>query len=130
MLVYGDPPIDRPVIGHACNRPDCCNPTHLSAVTQSENIQYMYDCNRHPVHYSKTRPELLSRGDKHYSRTNPGRLARGERNGFAKMSETTVREIRALHAAGVKQAEIARRLSLNFSTVSVIVRRKTWRHVE
>lgn len=30
------------VVDHLCNRPACCNPAHLEAVTQSENLRRKY----------------------------------------------------------------------------------------
>jgi hypothetical protein len=35
------------VIGHSCNNERCCNPNHLGAVTQSDNILYSIICGRH-----------------------------------------------------------------------------------
>lgn len=130
-LVYGQIP-EGLVISHRCNNPPCCNPTHLDAVTHSENIQYMYECGRaysQGKHYSQLRPEVLSRGDGHYSRRQPERLARGERNGFAKLTEDIVREVRRLYAEGITQTEIERRLGVDQTNVSLIVRRKRWAHV-
>jgi hypothetical protein len=130
-LVYGEIP-DGLVISHTCNNAPCCNPTHLKAMTQSENIRYMYECKRaysQGRHYSQLRPEVLSRGDAHYSRQQPERLARGERSGTAKLTADMVREIRRLLADGVTQTEIERRLGIDQTTVSQIARRKTWGHV-
>jgi hypothetical protein len=130
-LVYGEIP-DGLVVSHACNNAPCCNPTHLKAVTQSENVRYMYLSGRaysQGQHYSKLRPEALSRGDAHYSRQHPERLARGERNGAATLTADKVREIRRMFADGVTQTEIGRRLGVAQTNVSLIVRGKRWAHV-
>lgn len=36
-------------ITHVCNNTACCNPEHLTAGTQSENMRYMGRCGRKPV---------------------------------------------------------------------------------
>jgi DNA-binding CsgD family transcriptional regulator len=36
------------VILHSCDNPKCCNPSHLSAGTQKQNVQEAYDRGRQP----------------------------------------------------------------------------------
>ena len=55
--------------------------------------------------------------------------AQGERHGNSKLNADAVREIRRLYAQGIKQTDLAKRFSLNQTTVSGIVRRTSWRHV-
>lgn len=37
VIAYGDP--GELVVDHLCGRPGCCNPAHLEAVTQQENVR-------------------------------------------------------------------------------------------
>lgn len=46
-LVYGPVPEDKPYVCHTCNRPPCCEPTHLYADTEEGNSRYMVDQGRH-----------------------------------------------------------------------------------
>jgi len=50
----------------------------------------------------------------------------GEEVGTAILTETHVRAVRALHAAGFRQFEIVATTGISASQVSRIVRRKTW----
>lgn len=54
---------------------------------------------------------------------------RGERNHMAKLTESDVREIRRLAAAGALKYRIAEQYGLCKSAVGQIVRRKSWTHV-
>lgn len=69
---------ERPLVCHRCNRPWCCEPTHLYAGSHSENARYMGETGRHS---SQTHPERVPRGDRHWSRREPERIARGDKNG-------------------------------------------------
>jgi hypothetical protein len=58
------------------------------------------------------------------------RTARGEQHGQAKLTEASVRDIRARYdAGGVSQTALALEYGIGQMTVSWIVRRKTWAHV-
>ncbi|WP_143806189.1 HNH endonuclease, partial [Oenococcus oeni] len=46
ILVYGYIPEDRPNVLHICDAPACCNPSHLVAGTQKDNVRHMYERNR------------------------------------------------------------------------------------
>jgi hypothetical protein len=54
---------------------------------------------------------------------------RGERHGRTFLSEQNIREIRRLYSDGMSQAKIADIFNSDQSSVSAIVRRKTWGHV-
>jgi DNA invertase Pin-like site-specific DNA recombinase len=55
---------------------------------------------------------------------------RGSAHGRAKLSEDIVREIRRLYATGeFTQQELALRFGVSKHTISLIVRRKIWKHV-
>ena len=92
---------------HSCDNPRCINIEHLSVGTYSDNTM---DASR------------------------KGRLAvrpspRGERNPTAKLNEVAVRVIRQLYAEGRTQAELAAAYGVRSNNISLIVNRKTWRHV-
>lgn len=64
------------------------------------------------------------------SEVSRGTRNRGIRNGQAVLSEDAVREIRDEYAGGgVSQASVAARHGVCHTTVSVIVRRKYWKHL-
>jgi DNA-binding XRE family transcriptional regulator len=55
---------------------------------------------------------------------------RGERNNRAKLSDSDVRQIRALYGAGgVLQHELAARFGVTQSTIGSIVTGETWKHI-
>ena len=68
-------------------------------------------------------------GDRHGSSTHPESRPRGEKIGSHKISEKDVREIRKLAASGMFQREIGILFSLDQSSVSDVVNRKTWFHI-
>lgn len=133
-LTYGPIPEGMQVL-HNCpdgDNPSCCNPRHLWLGTQLENIEDARKKGRVASgerHSSRTHPEQLPRGDKNGSRLHPERLARGERHGIAKLTEASVREIRAL-AGTQSQRALAARFGVSQATISGIVHRTKWSHVE
>lgn len=90
---------------HSCDNPRCVNPGHLEVGTQQKNIE---DC--------------VARG-----RHKPPRLT-GEDHGRAVLTSGDVGQIRARHANGEKQCDIAKDYGVNFRTVNLIVNRKTWKN--
>jgi hypothetical protein len=80
-------------------------------------------------HFKRLHPELLPRGDAHPLRRHPELAARGERNGFSKLTEDAVRDIRARRAAGEILRTIAEYHGVNLTCVHKIVMRESWRHV-
>ena len=95
------------VVCHKCDNPACCNPAHLFAATQAENLM---DCR------SKGRAVYLT-GKDHPRKT-------------AKMTEDMVLLAKELYKKGISQSEIGRRMGLNSSTISRAVRGESWGHVE
>lgn len=108
---------------HNCpsgDNPACCNPAHLWAGTQAENIRDMHAKGR----------AAKSTGDTHWTRTHPEAVLRGEEHGRAKLIEQDVREIRRRYAAGgVSQPQLAREYGVNHTMIGFVVRRKNWTHV-
>lgn len=87
-------------VRHSCDTRPCCNPTHLTAGPQIDNI---LDC---------------IQKDRH---------ARGERQGFHRLSDDLVRAILADKRG---PSEIAREIGVSPMTVSDVKRRVTWKHVD
>lgn len=94
------------VVCHSCDNPACCNPSHLFAATQAENLA---DCRAKGRQVYKT-------GVSHHRAT-------------AKLTEEMVAEARRLYADGVSQSEIGRRWGIHSSTISRAVRGEFWSHV-
>ena len=105
--VRGQMPQDLPrslLIRHTCDLPLCCNPDHLVAGDQRDNMQ-----------------DAVARQ----------RIAVGEQHGSAKLTAPQVREMRERHAAGSATfAELAQEVGVSKQAVANAVRRKTWRHVQ
>lgn len=62
-----------------------------------------------------------------------GTRVRGERCGSAKLDDETVRHIRSRVAAGLRHGDIARmarELKMPFSTIRMVARGESWKHVE
>lgn len=100
-IFVGDPAGSK--VLHSCDSPGCVNPAHLCLGTTADN-------NR--------------------DRDTKGRQARGERTRTAKLTDQMVRDIRRLHSEGVSRPILAAVYEVNFSTVTHVVNRTTWKHVE
>lgn len=96
---------------HHCDNPSCVNHDHLFIGGYKEN---RIDCVRKGRHGHVTKPETIPRGEGH---------------GHAVLTNAKVLEIRRLHAIGINQREIGRRLSVNYKNVNAIVLGKIWRHI-
>lgn len=53
----------------------------------------------------------------------------GERNGFSKLTEEQVKEIRLRHMRGESQSALGREFGVKQATIWLIVARKGWKHV-
>ena len=93
---------------HHCDNPICVNAAggHLFLGTQADNIA-----------------DRVAKG-----RSRPSGVV-GERHGNAKLSNASVLLIRECAARGEEQRDIGLRFGVAQSTVSLIVRRKAWKHV-
>lgn len=107
---------------HACDNPPCVRPDHLRLGTQRENL-------REAKQRGRLSPPPIHCGDAHHARRTPGVLARGEAVGTSKLSAAEVREIRSEAARGEAGVSLAKRFGVTAANVSLIVRRKAWRHV-
>lgn len=63
-------------------------------------------------------------------RGKPRRMPRGEAVRHAKLTESSIREIRRLHAAGgITTTQLAARFGVSFSAMASALSRQTWAHV-
>ena len=89
---------------HTCDNPSCVNPAHLFLGRDKENIA---------------------------DKVAKGRQARGEKQHLAVLTAEDVREIRNLYATGdYSQRQIGEIYGAAQNTISHIVLRQTWMHVE
>lgn len=96
---------------HDCDNPPCTNPEHHFLGTHADNN--------------------ADRVAKQRSGSTKGKtFIRGEQTGGAKLREEKVRTIIELHAAGAKQADLALMFGVKPNTISTIVNKKTWKHLE
>ena len=86
---------------HRCDTPACVNPDHLFLGTPADRVRNMVAKER---------------------------AASGEQHGNARLTEGDVRVIRVRAATGEKQKGLAREYGVHRTTISRVVRRKTWRH--
>ena len=102
-LVFGEIE-DGKCVCHICDIPACVRPSHLFVATQTENVT---DC------YLK------------------GRKPKGEANGNAKLTASSVSEIRKAFATGhVSQQALGRQHGVTGANIHAIVHRKTWTLIE
>lgn len=90
---------------HRCDNPPCCNPAHLFLGTDLDNVQ-----------------DAIRKG-RRASR-------KGTQNAQVKLSEDDVREIREWRAAGATQPAIAAIYGVSQQTISNIIHRKRWDHLD
>jgi hypothetical protein len=89
---------------HHCDNPPCIRPDHIYLGTPKQNSQDAVTRGR--------RPDV-----------------RGENNGFSKLTEAGVREIRRRAEAGEKVGSIAKDLGMSYPGVRDIIIRRNWPHV-
>jgi DNA invertase Pin-like site-specific DNA recombinase len=68
--------------------------------------------------------------ENHDDQKQHGTAIKGERQGLAKLSEETVREIRKAYKAGQSQNMLAQTFGVHKSTIQWVISRKTWKHVK
>lgn len=87
---------------HRCDIRRCCNPAHLFAGTQRDN---MADC------------------------AAKGRAARGERVASAKLTADGARAVRRRRNEGATYSQLCAEFGVTNATLFSLIKRKTWRHV-
>jgi len=89
---------------HTCDNPPCCNPAHLWAGNNADNVA---DC--------------ITKGRKRW------RASQGEAHGSAKLTDTKVRAIRKAKGS---QREIAAKFKISQAIICDIRNGKLWTHVK
>lgn len=135
-------------ICHRCDVPACCNPIHLYAGTQFDNMRDCVERGRNAVFCgdespARRYPERLARGNANGSYTHPERRPYGERNGKhthpesrrfgsrnpkSKLSEADIPAILLEAEGGLSLRGIARRFGVSARTIGRIVRGEAWTH--
>lgn len=98
---------------HECDDPRCVNPNHLFLGTSQANMEDM---------------RLKGRSTKGRARR-AGSYPVGERHYKARLTERSVRRIRAMAAQGVTQKTLAERFGVSCGAVCHIVAYRSWKHV-
>ncbi len=95
--------------------PDGCEVSHLDGDNGNNTLSNL-------VYESRTKN--MGRKKTH------GTEIYGQRNAAHRLTDITVREIRALYAAGVKQITLANKYKVSPMTISRAVRGETWSHIK
>lgn len=104
-LTYGPVPPETPQVTHLCDRPPCCNPSHLLADTVAGNARQMVERGRHGY------------------ATHPGYMPRGERHPNAILTDAQVAEICARYVRHVVTLKmLAAEYGVDLSTISYALR--------
>lgn len=106
---------------HKCDTPCCVNLDHLYVGTKKDNA---LDRERRGRGGGPKRS-----GAAHPSKRTPG-WSSGTRNGRSKLTESNVREVRALHAQGVSMSDLARKYEVTKTNISHICNFKLWKNVK
>ncbi len=105
------------LVMHACDNPECVNPSHLSVGTHADN------------NADKAKKGRAVSGEKHHSRTNPECLLRGEKHGRTSLTREDVIEMRCLAREGVADKALAELYGISASQAWRIVKGKFWQHL-
>ena len=112
---------------HRCATRECVRPDHLFLGTRRDVGQQMVERGRTR---SALYPGSYPRGDAHVLHQHPELAARGEDVPRHVLTEDEVLEIRRRWAAeDVTQIQMSEEYGVDPSTISCVVREKTWRHL-
>lgn len=98
------------LVCHHCDNRECCNPKHLFLGTYKDNSD-----------------DKFSKG----RQAPPGEICKpGSLNGYAKLTESQVLEIRELYSkGGVTMKQLGEKYGVTRQAISEIIRRKNWKHL-
>lgn len=102
-VIHNDQIPDGMCVCHKCDTPSCVNPNHLFLGTQKENMRD-----------AKTK----------------GRMQRGERHYRAKLNRKDVVDIKRLHSQGVMIKQLASNYGVHVNTISRVINKNSWEHVD
>ena len=105
---------------HHCDNKICVNPSHLFAGSDLDNAV---------DRQSKLRGNN-ARGERHKSRTKPESVTRGEKQHLSKLTESSVRQIRARHKSGEPYVRLGIEFGVARGSIRMVVLRKTWKHIQ
>lgn len=115
FILTNGPISDNLVVCHKCDRPLCCNPNHLFAASQKENLADMRAKGRwSPPPKNDFVPPAMA----------------GERNANAKLKPENVAAILARRATGERLNSIAEDFNVSPSLISKIATGVSWKHIE
>lgn len=104
-FAHGEPPPSDMFVCHTCDNGLCVNPKHLFLGTHQDNMDDMVSKGR-------------AKGNK------------GEANGFSKLTEKEVVEMRELYRTQEwRMPDLAKRYSISLCLTHMVIRGKRWAHV-
>lgn len=106
---------------HHCDNPPCVRPDHLFLGTASDNQRDAQHKGRRPIRSPRRPPKPRETWN----------IQRGEAHRWAtKLTEKSVRDIRAEYAAGLgSMQDLSRVYGVDIGHIQRIIRRKVWKHV-
>lgn len=100
---------------HCCDNPSCVNPSHIFSATHKENMRDMAVKKR------------AATGAHHVSVASPHLIQKGQDHSQAKLTEEQVVAIREM--GHTPRQILAAKFGVSPSAISLILKRKTWRHL-
>ena len=122
---------EAPICLHSCDRPECCNPAHLRAGSNADNIRDREERDRSAKgirNGAHTHPDSRARGMRNHRARHPEEV-RGTRNPNARFTEEDVIAIRARRGSGETLRSLAAAYRCSEPAISHIVSRRSWGHV-
>lgn len=118
VLVLGGLNVQNQCVLHKCDNRKCVRPSHLLLGDRAMNARDMVAKGR------------SLKGDKGPARIHRHRMRRGENHPKCKVPDATIRELKKLSRAGMRNKEISIQLGLTQTYVSIILKGYSRREVE